>query len=346
MLRRMEDCEMALDAGIDGGDVVIYEPIDRERIRGQIFEVRGLRVMLDRDIAEYFGVETKALNRAMKRNIKRFPEEFCFQLTREEYREILRCQSGTLELEQGKYSKYPPYIYTEEGVAMLTSALHTDRAIEASIQIIKAFVEMSHYLRDNRELLPYDELKELKVRHYELSDRVRSIEDNMVARSELSDLMSLFDSGVKADEVLILDGEPFKADMAYQRIYKKASKSIIVIDDYIGVKTLHHLAQVKKSVDVTVISDNKGYSPLRLSEYNDFLAEYPERKISFIKSAGRAHDRYIVLDFETKEMRLFHCGASSKDAGKKITTFTEIRESVVYVDVIRGLMGNQSLVMK
>ena len=71
--------------------------------------------MLDRDIAEYFGVETKALNRAMKRNIKRFPEEFCFQLTREEYREILRCQSGTLELEQGKYSKYPPYVYTERG---------------------------------------------------------------------------------------------------------------------------------------------------------------------------------------------------------------------------------------
>ena len=103
---------------------------------------------------------------------------------------------------------------------------------------------------------------------------------------------------------------------------------------------------MKKGVDVTVISDNMGYSPLRLSEYNDYLAEYPGRKVCFIKSAGRAHDRYIVLDFGTKGMRLFHCGASSKDAGKKITTITEIRESEVYVDVIRALMGNQALVLK
>ena len=90
-----------------------YEPVDKEAVKTQIFEIRGHRVMLDSDIAMYFGIETKALNRAMKRNIKRFPEDFCFQITRDEYRDILRCQSGTLELEKGKYSKYPPYVYTE-----------------------------------------------------------------------------------------------------------------------------------------------------------------------------------------------------------------------------------------
>ena len=126
-------------------EITIYEPIDKEKVKTQILEIRGYRVMLDSDIATYFGVETKALNRAMKRNIKRFPEDFCFQLTREEYREILRCQSGTLELEQGKYSKYPPYVYTESGVAMLTSTLHTDRAIEASVQIIKALTDPDIY---------------------------------------------------------------------------------------------------------------------------------------------------------------------------------------------------------
>ncbi len=202
---------------MDGEDFVVSIPVDRERVRKQIFEVRGLRVMLDRDIAEWFGVTTGNLNKAMKRNIKRFPEDFCFQLS--DY-EISRFQSGiSMQTEGIKGGRtYNPIVYSEKGVAMLTSCLHTRRAIEASIQIIEAFVEMSHYLRDNRQLLPYEELKSLEVRHFELSERVRGIEDNlasnMVSRSELSELMRLFDDGVRADEVLILDGEPFKADMA------------------------------------------------------------------------------------------------------------------------------------
>ena len=103
-------------------EIVVYEPIDKEKIKAQIFDIRGYKEMMDSDIAAYFDVETKSLNRAMKRNIKRFPDNFCFQLTREEYREILRCQSGTLELEQGKYSKYPPFVYTEQGYAYISTS--------------------------------------------------------------------------------------------------------------------------------------------------------------------------------------------------------------------------------
>jgi hypothetical protein len=117
------------------------EQIDREDVKHKIYEIRGKRVMLDSDIAEYFCVETGALNRGMKRNVKRFPSNFCFQLSKEEYKKILRCQNGTLELEQGKYSKYLPYVYTEHGVAMLTSVLHTDEAINASIQIIESIFD-------------------------------------------------------------------------------------------------------------------------------------------------------------------------------------------------------------
>ena len=148
-------------------EITVYAPVDKEKVKTQIFDVRGYKVMLDKDIAEYFDVTTGNLNKAMKRNIKRFPQNFCFQISREEYKEILRFQSGSLELEQGQYSKYPPYVYTEQGVAMLTSALHTDRAIEASVQIIEAFVEMSHYIRQNRQLLPYDEMKSLELKHYQ-----------------------------------------------------------------------------------------------------------------------------------------------------------------------------------
>ncbi len=326
-------------------EMIIFEPIDKEKVKGQIWEFRGYKVMLDKDIAMYFGVETKALNRAMKRNIKRFPDNFCFQLTKEEYHEILRCQSGTLELEQGKYSKYLPFVYTESGVAMLTSTLHTDRAIEASILIMEAFVEMSHYIRQNAVLLPQREIRILALKQDELQNEIKDIKKSMVKKSDLSDIMKLFESGISSEEILILNGEPFKADMAYQKIYKLAKKSIIMVDDYIGIKTLHHLSHAKANVSISIISDNKGYSPLRLAEYNDFLVEYPGRNISFIVSANKAHDRYIVLDYGTRTMRVYHCGASSKDAGKKITTITEIKEVDIYKETIRNLMANPPLTL-
>ncbi len=202
-------------------ELVICEPIDKEKVKGQILEFRGIRVMLDSVIAEYFGVETGALNRAMKRNIKRFPETFCFQLTDEE---LSRCQSGismqTAGMKGGR--TYNPYVYTEQGVAMLTSALHTDKAIEASIMIMEAFVEMSHFIRQNAGLLPNQEIRLLADRQDKLQGEVETIKKNMVTKSDLSDLMKLFESGISNEEVLILNGEPFKADWAYQKIYKKA----------------------------------------------------------------------------------------------------------------------------
>lgn len=219
-------------------NLTIFESIDKNKVKTQIYKIRGMRVMLDKDIAAYFGVTTGNLNKAMKRNIKRFPPKFCFMLTKEEYREILRFQTGILELEQGKYSKYMPYAYTEHGISMLTSVLHSDRAIEASIMIVEVFVEVAHYIQQNPSLIPYDELKLLQQKQKQLSERVQNVEENMVSKDELSDFMKLFDAGIDSEEILILDGEPFKADLAYQKIYEKAEKSVIVIDDYIGLKTL------------------------------------------------------------------------------------------------------------
>ena len=324
-------------------EILDYESVNKENVKSQIFEIRGYRVMLDKDIANYFGVTTSNLNKAMKRNIKRFPQSFCFQLTKEE---CSRFQFGILNGPRGSNLKYLPYVYTEQGVAMLTSALHTDRAIEASIQIIEAFVEMSHYLKQNKQLLPSEELKSLALKHYQLSEKVQKIEENMITRSELSDLIQLFDDNIKSEEVLILNGEPFKADVAYQSIYNKAKKNIIVIDDYIGVKTLNHLAQTKQGISITIISDNKGAHSLKLSEYNDFLIEYPAKKISFIQSCNKSHDRYIILDFDLPSMKIYHCGASSKDAGNKITTIAEIKGIVDYKNTIRGLLSNPILVLK
>ena len=322
-------------------EIGIFKQIDKEEIKRQIYEIRGKKVMFDKDIADYFEVTTGNLNKAMKRNIKRFPDSFCFQLSKEEYS---RFQNGSLK--QGQNIKYPPYVYTEQGVAMLTSALHSDRAIDASIQIMEAFVEMSHYIRQNEQLLPYQELQRLENNQYHMAERIQNIEDNMVTKSDLSDFMKLFDDGLQNEEILILDGEPFKADIAYQKIYGKAKKSVIIVDDYVGPKTLRHLAATKTKVTVTVISDNKGGNALKLSDYNDFLTEYPGRTINFLKSLNRAHDRYIVIDNGSKDMKLYHCGASSKDAGKRITTITRIIEMSTYKATISQLLSNPALVLK
>lgn len=324
-------------------EIKIYEPVDKEKVKAQILEIRGYRVILDKDIAVYFGTTTGNLNRAMKRNIKRFPENFCFQLTSDE---CSRFQIGILNGNRGSNIKYLPFVYTEQGVAMLTSALHTDRAIEASIQIIEAFVEMSHYIRQNRQLLPYDEIKALELKHYQLSDKVQNIEDNMLTRADLSELMKLFDSGINSEEILILNGEPFKADEAFQRIYKKAKKSIIMVDDYLGVKALRHLTHAKTGIDITIISDNKGYSPLRQIEYNDFQTEYPGMQIRFIKTQNKVHDRFIILDFGTKFMKVYLCGSSSKDSGNKITAIIGINDTDRYKECIRDLLNNPSLVLR
>ena len=325
-------------------EIKIYEPVDKEMVKTQIYNIRGLRVMLDKDIAIYFGVTTGNLNKAMKRNIKRFPDSFCFQLTDEE---ISRFQFGismqTVGVKGGRTSK--PFVYTEQGVAMLTSALHTDRAIEASIQIMEAFVEMSHYIRQYKQLLPYDELKMLELKHYQLSDRVRNMEESMITHADLSSLMKLFDSSIKSEEILILNGEPFKADDAFQKIYKNAKKNSIVVDDYLGVKTLRHLTHAKTGVNITIISDNKGYSPLRLLEYTDFQTEYPGLHLNFIKTMNKVHDRFIILDYGTKAMKIYLSGSSSKDSGNKITAIIEINETDSYRECVNNLLANPILVL-
>lgn len=323
--------------------MVMLTAADKERMKTKIYEIRGIRVMLDADIASYFGVETKALNRAMKRNIKRFPEHFCFQLTKEE---CSRFQIGTLNGGRGSNIKYLPFAYSEQGVAMLTSTLHTDRAIEASILIMEAFVEMSHYLRQNAQLLPYQEIQRLENRQLKLEAKVEGIEERMITRDDLSTLMKLFEQGITSEEVLILDGQPFKADVAYQKIYGTAKKKITIVDDYLGVKTLQHLAAAKSTVSVMIISDNKGRHPLRLSEFNDFLTDYPGRNITFVQSMNQSHDRYIVLDQGTKDMKVYHCGASSKDAGHRITTITRIMGIDDYKQTIANMLTNPALVLK
>ena len=215
-----------------------------------------------------------------------------------------------------------------------------------SVAIMRVFRAMREYISQHRQLVPQQELLLLSGKQALLESKVRDIKENMVTRAELSDFMRLFDSRIEHEEILILDGEPFKADVAYQKIYGKAKRKIIIVDDYIGVKTLLHLAHAKANAVLTVISDNKARPPLRQAEYHDYLTENPGRNITFIQSAGRSHDRYIVLDEGTMDMKVYHCGASSKDAGKKITTITRLTDIDDYKNTIHTLLGNPPLVLR
>ena len=312
--------------------------IDEITLREKIYLVRGEQVMLDSDLADIYGYETRYLNLQVKRNANRFPDDFMFQLTKEEY-DSLMLQISTSN-RGGRRSL--PYVFTEQGIYQLATVLKGEIAEQQSVALMRVFRAMREYISENRSLLPQHELIRLSGRQALIEDDIREIKEQMITKADLSGFMQLFDDSIQSEEILILNGEPFKADVAYQKIYKSAKKSIIVIDDYIGVKTLHHLVHAKPGVKLTIISDNK-LRILKLSEYNDFLTEYPTKTVDFIRSMDRAHDRYIVLDNDTAGMKVYHCGASSKDAGKSITTITRLSDVNGYKEMIASLLSNKKL---
>ena len=329
--------------------------VDERSLRDKIYVIRGQQVMLDFDLAEIYGFTVSAFNQQVKRNSQRFPDDFLFELSHEEMVELSKSQNvisiQTAGVKGGRAK--PVKAFTEAGVYMLMTVLKGELAVEQSKILIRLFKSMKDYLIENQPLISQKSYVALVEKVEAQSAQVRknaetiaNIKENMVTKADLSDFMELFDSGIEHDEILILDGEPFKADVAYQKIYGKAKRNIIVVDDYISVKTLNHLAHAKTNVAFTVISDNRARPPLKQTEYNDFLTENPGRNITFLQSAGRAHDRYIVLDEGTKEMKVYHCGASSKDAGKKITTITRLVDIDDYKNTIRTFLGNPLLVLR
>jgi len=272
-----------------------------------------------------------------------------FRLTKEEF-DDLRCKNFT---SSWGGSRYLPYAFTEQGIYLLMTVLKGDLAVKQSRALIRMFKTMKDYLIENQPLLMrknYFALVNTVEEHSREINAVvtdiKNIRENMVTKADLSDFMKLFDQGLQNEEILILDGEPFKADEAYQKIYRKAKRKIAIVDDYIGVKTLQHLAHSKPTVKITIISDNKARPRLTQAEYQDFLTENPGRNISFLQSLNQSHDRYIVLDEGTKDMKVYHCGASSKDAGKRITTITRIINIDGYKATIQSMLTNPILTLR
>ena len=343
---------------MDENNGIAISEIDAEHLTGMIYNLRGMRVILDADLAAIYGYSTKDFNRQVKNNIEKFDDDFMFQLTNDECK-ILRCKNSTSSWGGRRYN---PFAFTEQGVYMLMTVLKGPLATKQSKALIRIFKQMKDYIVDNQPLLGQREYLQLALQttqntqdllelHNSLSaidDRVASIVDtlgNVVTKSELANVMQDFGKPSIRRDWLILNGQPVESDLAYQQIYSSASKSIFVVDNYIGLKTLVLLKDVPSDVQITLFSDNIG-GRLHLTEYNDFVREYPEIAISMKTSGGIFHDRYIVIDYNTSKEQIYHCGASSKDGGNKVTTVTAVTDGSIYHSLIDQLLQNPTLVLR
>lgn len=311
-------------------------------ICNRVFVIRGQQVMLDFDLAEIYGYEVKRLNAQVKNNHTRFPEDFMFQLTKTEA-ENLRSNFSTANI--NPKSRALPHAFTEQGIYMLATVLRGELAEQQSIFIMRAFREMRHYIKQNQQFVAQSEMRlvtakvsEISVQMASISDRQKRTEQNVqdIQRS-IDTLNENFVSDKDFKNFVIYKGQKFEADVAYIDIYQQATTSIYVVDDYINAKTLQLLSQKKSGVEVVLFTENghgrNGF--LTTAVVNDFINQYPPLRI---KANPDCHDRLIVLDYGLPTEQAYHCGASSKDAGKKLCAINRLENTAMIHPVIDKLL--------
>ena len=252
-------------------EIIVNEEMN---IANLIYEVRGKQVMLDSDLARLYHCTngTKDINKAVKRNSERFPDDFYFELSREEYNNILRFQNGTLELEQGKYSKYLPHCFTEEGIAMLATVIRTDIAAKASINIMRAFVRMHRYIRN--DLLEQKYINDMVITH---DSEIKLLQDTLKKLEEKKIVNEIY-----------FNGQIYDAYSKIIDILNEGSCEIVIIDGYADKSVLDMISKIK--IDVTLITKNK--NNLTELDIKKYYEQYQNLHIVYDNSF---HDRYILF---------------------------------------------------
>lgn len=287
---------------------------ETQNIKNLIYTIRGKQVMLDSDVAMLYDYTTKNINKAMKRNNERFPEDFCFQLTEKET-ENLRFQNGTSSLEKENYGgrRYLPYVYTEQGISMLAGILKNEIAIQVSINIIRAFIEMRKFILNNGQV--FQEINTIKSKLLEHSKKFDEV-FNELQKNEQKEVK----------QKIFFDGQIYDAYSLIIDIIKSAKSKILIIDNYIDDTVLKMLSKKNRTVEVIILtSQNCDISKLDISKFNK---QYPTLKVA---KTNKFHDRFIVID--NKE--LYHCGASLKDLGKKCFAINKM-EDIEYIERINN----------
>lgn len=319
--------------------------LQTENIENRIFVVRNQQVMIDRDLALLYGVETRVINQAVKRNFNRFPERFMFQLTKEEQEQYFSLKSQTVILNEdvnlnslksqivtlddlksqnatsnlrGKHSKYLSYAFTEQGVAMLSSVLRSETAVQVSIRIMDAFVAMRRFLQNNAQI--FVELGSIK-QHLIESDLHHKENDQKIER-----LFTLMDRyKIEEKQGIFFQGQIFDAYAKFESFIQQAKKEIILIDQYVDLSVLERLTKKRKSVNVSIYT--KAQTPLTIQDIQQFNAQYPTLTVHH---TSKMHDRFLIIDHAT----IYHIGASLKDLGKKCFAFEILEDAPTLIPAI------------
>ncbi len=301
---------------------IIVANYDTENIKNLIYTVRGKQVMLDSDVAMLYHCETKYVNRVVKRNIDRFPEEFCFQLKEDEFNS-LRCQFVTLKnYGRGRHKKYLPYVFTEQGIAMLSALLKSEIAIKVSISIMKAFIEMRKFMLLNGQV--FERLTKIEYKLFEQNQKLLSHDEkfNLV----FNELQKQNTEEFK--QKIFFNGQIYDAYSLIIDIIRTAQSKILIIDNYIDDSILKMLSKKNKEVEVVILTSSN--SNIKKIDIQKFNSQYPSLKLSY---TNKFHDRFIVIDNKD----LYHIGASLKDLGKKCFAISKI-EDIEYIKRIEDVI--------
>lgn len=287
----------------------VNEPVvnnDQLNVGSLIRDIRGQQVMLDRDLAELYGVETRRLNEQVKRNIERFPEDFMFQLTKEE---CSKSQIATLNEGRGHNIKKLPYAFTENGVAMLSSVLRSKTAIEVNIRIMRAFNSMRHFIEDNMAI--YKRLETIEYHQLEMQKQ------QSLASEQIDEVFRRLDEGVyKPKQGIFFDHQIYDAYSFVSELVKSAKHHIILIDNYVDESVLTLLDKRGENVSACIYTQQINRQ-LRL-DIERHNSQYPPIEVTLFR---RSHDRFLCIDDI-----VYHVGASIKDLGKKWFAFSKMED--------------------
>ena len=264
-------------------------------IQRRIMPVRGVQVMLDRDLAALYGVETRALNQAVRRNIGRFPEDFMFQLSKED---CLRSQIVTLNEARGKHLKYLPYAFTENGIAMLSSVLRSETAIDVNIRIMRAFTAMRRFVSDHAGLV--QRVGAIELKQLETDKQIDTVFDAL-------DRGNLLPSG-------ILPAESEFDSMRYvSRLIESAQSEIVLVDPYSDAVTLEVLSKKRPGVKVRLVCKDRGKpTPTEIAKFN---RQYKGLSVTY---SDDFHDRFLIID----NVELHGLGSSINCLGRRVTSYS------------------------
>lgn len=267
-------------------------------IEDLIYVVRGQKVMIDSDLAMLYGEETKYLKRSVRNHIKRFPDDFMFELTKDEYAS-LRCKSSTINKRGG--NRYPPYAFTKNGIAMLSSVLNSETAIDANIYIMRAFTNSYDFPPSSSDV----------------SQRIANIEHHQIETDKrIDEVFKRLDAHTPASQGIFFEGQIFDAYQFVCGLVRQAKKNLVLIDNYVDETVLTLLDKRDSCVTATIYTQHLSQQlQLDIARHN---AQYPPIEV---KPFNRAHDRFLLIDDE-----VYHIGASIKDLGKKWFAFTLMRD--------------------